>query len=133
MLVQRFTRFSLVGGVATAIQYSLLVALVHGAGMNAVLSSSIGFIVSALANYFLNYHYTFRSSERHSTTLLKFTFFAGVGLALNSGIMHLFIEKGLRYLLAQIFATLLVLLWNFTGNSLWTFRRSAFAERDNNN
>jgi putative flippase GtrA len=60
----RLVRFGLVGGVATAIQYVILVALVH-AGVAPPVGSAIGFVVSAFGNYLLNYHFTFRSRESH--------------------------------------------------------------------
>ena len=122
MLFARFTRFALVGVIATGIQYLILSVLVHWALSAPVLASSIGFVVSALANYLLNYHYTFRSSQRHGPALIKFIALAGIGLILNSVIMHSLTVAGLYYLIAQVCATVCVLLWNFTGNTLWTFR-----------
>lgn len=122
MLLIRFTKFVLVGGVATSIQYLLLFILVHWNGVNPVLASSLGFVVSAFANYLLNYYYTFRSKHQHGTALFKFMTIAGIGLILNSTIMQVLTVEGLHYLIAQAIATAVVLLWSFTGNSLWTFR-----------
>ena len=127
MLLIKFTRFALVGGVATSIQYLLLFILVHWTGSNPVLASSLGFVVSAFANYLLNYHYTFRSKHQHGTALLKFMVIAGVGLILNSTIMQTLTVEGLHYLIAQVIATAGVLLWSFTGNNLWTFRTAPVA------
>jgi putative flippase GtrA len=128
VLVGRFIRFALVGAVATGIQYLLLFVFVHWAGADPVLSSSAGFIVSALVNYFLNYCYTFRSTQPHALALVKFMSLAGVGLMLNSIIMQASMMIGLHYLIAQTWATAGVVLWNFTGNSLWTFRSTGNRE-----
>jgi len=46
-----------------------------------------------------------------------------VMVALNSLTMLITAQYlGVHYLLAQVFATGLVLLWNFTGNRMWTFK-----------
>jgi len=119
----QFLRFATVGGIATAIHYLILVALVHVASMNAVWASTVGFIVSAVCNYSLNYRFTFRSNVDHRRAVVKFFIVAGVGLVLNSFTM--LIASGylrVHYLLAQVLATGLVLLWNFAGNRLWTFK-----------
>ena len=124
MLLVRFYRFVLVGGVATGLQYLILILLVHLIGMDPVLASATGFVLSAFANYFINYHYTFGSNQRHVAALPKFSVLASVGLLLNSAIMSGLIRMGLHYLPAQVIATVVVLLWNFVGNSLWTFRHA---------
>lgn len=117
----RLVRFALVGATATAIQYVVLIALVRGLGVWPTLASAIGFVISAGLNYLLNYHFTFRSQRRHGPAALKFVALAGVGLAINSLLMQLLVETGWHYLLAQVCATAVVFLWNFVGNSLWTF------------
>lgn len=119
----RFVRFAAVGAAATGIQYVLLVLLVRFAGMGAPLASSLGFLASAAANYLLNYRYTFRSRHPHGPAVLKFAALASVGLLLNAGLMRLLTESGWNYLIAQVAATAVVLMWNFLGNSLWTFGR----------
>lgn len=122
-IASQFLRFATVGGIATAIHYLILVALVHAVNMNAVWASSIGFIVSAVCNYFLNYRFTFRSNVEHRRAVAKFFVVASVGLVLNSLTMQIATEyMRLHYLLGQVLATGLVLLWNFTGNRLWTFK-----------
>lgn len=120
-----FFRFVLVGGLATVIQYVVLILLVQLIGADPVFASAVGFVISAVANYIINYHYTFGSNQRHTSAITKFTALASVGLVLNSGIMSALVRLGLHYLPAQIVATVIVLLWNFAGNSLWTFRADA--------
>lgn len=122
MQLARFLRFALVGGFATGIQYLLLIILVHLAGAEPVTASAVGFVVSAFANYIINYHFTFASNQRHIAALSKFSVLASIGLFLNSAMMSGLIRLGLHYLPAQVMATVVVLLWNFVGNSLWTFR-----------
>ena len=117
----RLARFALVGGVATGVQYVTLIALVREAGIWPPVASAIGFVVSAVGNYLLNYYFTFRSRRSHGVAVAKFMTLAGVGLAINSVLMQVLVAAGWHYILAQVCATVVVFLWNFVGNSLWTF------------
>lgn len=119
--LKRFYAFGLVGVLATGIQYAVLIALTRGGAMGPALASAIGFVVSAAVNYLCNYHFTFRSMQPHGVAAAKFMMLASVGLIINSAIMQGLVAAGLYYLIAQVFATGAVLLWNFIGNSLWTF------------
>lgn len=114
-------RFGLVGAAATGLQYLILVLLVHQ-GVAAAVASTIGFMTSACGSYVLNYHFTFRSRESHGPAIAKFMTLVSVGLAINYGLMQLLVGAGWYYLVAQICTTGVVFLWNFIGNSLWTFR-----------
>ena len=117
--------FAGVGAIGTAAQYGVLIALVRLARMDAVLASTVGFAVGACVNYVLNYLFTFNSSKRHTEALPKFFTVALLGMGINAAIMAgLVHEVGMHYLLAQIVATGLVLVWNFAGSKLWVFREN---------
>ena len=123
LVAYRFACFTGVGFVGTLVHYLVLIILVMTFDVRAVIGSTVGLIMGALINYILNHHFTFRSNKSHPETLVKFLMVASVGLVLNAFIMLVATEiLGLHYLLSQIAATGLVLVWNFTGNSLWTFR-----------
>jgi putative flippase GtrA len=126
--LSRFLRFCAAGGVATAIQYALLILLVHAFGMAPTPASSIGFVLSAGVNYLLNYRFTFQSDRPHGAAAAKFALLAGTGLLINAAIMHVMTGVGAHYLVAQVCATGVVLFWNFIGNSVWTFGMSAVGE-----
>jgi putative flippase GtrA len=120
--MERFLSFAGIGIVATAIQYIVLTAGVHFAGADPVWASTGGFIVSATINYLLNRRYTFHSRKPHIEASAKFFTVALVGLLLNGALLAAGTELiGLHYLLAQILTTGLVLIWNYTANTVWTF------------
>jgi putative flippase GtrA len=126
MLLKQFIKFSGVGIVGTAVQYLTLFVLVQLGGVYPVLASTAGFVLGAFVNYYLNYIYTFRSSKSHTDAMPKFFTVATVGLFLNAMIMEFFISFfGLPYIIAQLIATALVLLWNFAANRMWTFMESS--------
>ena len=114
-------RFGLVGAAATGLQYLILVLLVHQ-GVASPTASTIGFVTSACGSYVLNYHFTFRSRGSHGPAIAKFMTLVGVGLAPNYGLMQVLVGAGWYYMVAQVCTTGVVFLWNFIGNSLWTFR-----------
>jgi putative flippase GtrA len=120
--VERFLCFAGIGVVATAIQYLILVAGVQLAHAPPVVASSIGFFAAALANYALNRRYTFGSRKPHVEAVTKFAAVAAIGLALNAMLLAAGTQRlGLNYLLAQVLATLAVLVWNYSANAAWTF------------
>jgi putative flippase GtrA len=119
---RQFLLFAALGAVGTAAHYTVLIALVNTNVAEPKAATTAGFAVGALVNYILNYRFTFKSSQRHSETLPKFLAVAASGAALNYAVMWLGVETlHVHYLAAQIAATALVLVWNYSINRIWTF------------
>ncbi len=113
------------GVIATAVQYTTLIMLVELSGLSPVVSSSCGFILGAVVNYWCNRRYTFQSTKAHHKAFSQFAIVASIGFGLNAFFMFIGTHyTTLPYLLVQVFATLLVLFWNFLANRHWTFRRT---------
>jgi putative flippase GtrA len=124
-MLRQLVSFGGVGAIATAIQYLILVVLTEGLGAYPVVASTIGYISSALLNYTLNYRFTFASDKPHVVAVQVFALVAVVGSMLNAGIMHLLMQRfDANYLVAQLFATGVVFLWNFFAHRRFTFGRS---------
>ena len=122
-IIRQFILFAGVGVVGTTAHYLTLIILVEIANVDAVLSSGLGYLCGAIVNYALNRAYTFKTTQRHIDAFPKFLFVAGIGLLFNAAIMGITTRKlHIPYLLGQIIATAVVLLWNFIGNLFWTFR-----------
>ena len=123
VIANQFIRFSGVGVIGTSGHYVVLIALVQLGGADPVIASTLGFIVGALINYYLSYHFVFRSSARHRDGLPKFITVALTGMIINTAVMALLTSQAFfPYLVNQVIATTCVLFWNFFGNRLWTFR-----------
>lgn len=121
-LAGKFFIFASVGVIGTIVHYTALIIVVDGFHATPVFGSSVGFVLGAFVNYALNRRYTFRSQKKHIDAMPRFYLIAAAGFGLNGGIVFLLTEIiDMHYLLAQIAATGVVLLWNFTGNHLWTF------------
>lgn len=125
-LRKKFTSFALVGVIAAAIHYGVLIVLVQGFGVFPTLASTVGFLISAVANYVLNYTLTFNSGNPHLETAGKFMIVSVTGLLGNAAIMQVGTAVlSWPYLLVQLGATGVILFWNFFGNYLWSFRAQA--------
>ncbi len=121
-MLKQFMRFAGVGGIATGLMYVLLIAQVESLAVPAVIASAVAYSLSAVFNYIANYHFTFSSQAPHQRALPRFALVAAAGLALNTLIMYLLTSVvSAHYLLAQILATIVVLIWNFAANRCWTY------------
>jgi putative flippase GtrA len=109
--------------VGTAAHFAVLVALVEGFDSAPVVASSAGFVVGAVVNYLLNRRYTFRTAHGHLYAFPRFMGVSVLGMLLNGVVMALMLHvSAINYVASQVFATGLVLLWNFSANRWWTFR-----------
>ena len=124
-LPQQFLRFAAVGGVTTAVQYAVLWLGVDAWRVPAALASAAGYALGVVLSYFLNYLVTFRSSRSHAAAAPRYLAVFGIGWCINIGLMTLFAHRwGWNLWLAQIMATGIGLVWNFSGSRWWTFRQS---------
>ncbi|WP_251231224.1 GtrA family protein [Adlercreutzia aquisgranensis] len=120
-LVVQFGKFGIVGVVAFAIDYSLLVILTEVFGFVYLASATIAFCVSAFFNYLASMEYVFtrkRGMERRKE-ITAFFALSVVGLGLNNACMWAGVELvGLSYLLVKVAATAVVAVWNFFSRKL---------------
>jgi putative flippase GtrA len=122
-LATKFARFCLVGTVATALQFAVLIAGVRLLGADAVIASSAGYVAGAILSYALNYAFTYRSMRPHREAVPRFLLVLAIGSALNAALMAIQINVlGFHYLAAQVLATGMVLVWHFVGHLRWSFR-----------
>jgi putative flippase GtrA len=122
MRAAQLARFLVVGGIATALQYAILILGVQALGWRAPWASAVGYAISCVLNYWMNYRFTFRSSRAHSSAALRFGLVVAGGLAINTAVMWLLVEGWhAQYLLSQVAATAAALVWNFGGSALWSF------------
>jgi putative flippase GtrA len=117
-----FARFFVAGGTAAAIHFAVLHVCISMLGWEAVLSTSVGFIVAATFSYLANYYWTFKATLPHHHAIPKFLLVACTGLGLNA-LVFAGVKYGLdaHYFAAQVVATGLVLFWNFALQRAWSF------------
>lgn len=119
---QQFILFTGIGAIGTVGHYATLILLVQALHADPVIATTIGFTVGALINYLLNYRITFNSNKRHREALTKFFSVAALGAVINALIMTAGINiSDQHYLVIQVIATSIVLVFNFIANKYWTF------------
>lgn len=110
------------GASATLGHYLLLMTLVELFLWPATLSAFLGALGGAAIAYYGNWRYTFQSSRAHRVALPRFFLTAALGSVTNAAIVWGVIDQlELHYLLAQMLATITVVLITFHVNRKWTF------------
>lgn len=119
-IAKQFSRFFIVGAFSTLIQFSILISLVEISAVKAIWASTFAYIGGALINYFLNRYFTFKSDLSHKKTLIRFSLNSIFGLVLNFTVIGIFLIY-YSYILSQVWASGIVLVWNFLVHRYWTF------------
>ncbi|MCA6415271.1 MAG: GtrA family protein, partial [Cytophagales bacterium] len=92
--------------------------------VNKYIANGVGFFSAATSNFFINRSWTFASADPDvGGQYLKFILFSIVGLLINSIIVWLLNDRLKKnFYLSKAAATIIVTLWNFLSNFLFTFR-----------
>lgn len=109
--------------MAVVVHYLVMVSLVELAATPPFFGSFAGFVVGTIVNYYLQYNWTFQSNQTHKQALLRYVTITIAMLMLNLLIFQIANQQlGLDYRIAQLLATGIVFLANFTINSRYTFK-----------
>lgn len=115
-LIEQIMKFGVVGVIAFVIDYGLMVVLTELFGINYLISATISFVVSVIFNYFASMRYVFTHKEGLSRRreFIIFVALSVAGLLINDVLMWLGTDLlGVSYLITKIFATAVVMVWNF--------------------
>ncbi|MCR4816893.1 MAG: GtrA family protein [Bacteroidales bacterium] len=121
--ILKFLRFCAVGVSGTAIDFGLTWLCKEIFKIPKFISNAIGFVVAATSNYILNRIWTWGSTNEHiGAEYTKFFVVSLIGLGLNTLILYVLHEKmKWNFYLSKVFATGVVMLWNFFANNFFTF------------
>lgn len=120
--MQILFRYLVAGGTAAVLHLVVLILFVELTNVNATVASAIGFFLAVCLNYTLQYHWTFGLSEPHCRILTKYIVITTAMLGVNTVIFWvLFVKINVSYVIAQIIATGIVTVLNFTINKHFTF------------
>jgi putative flippase GtrA len=119
----QFVKFGIVGVSNTALTFIVYTVLLKVFGVWYLAASAVGFIAGATNGFLLNRRWTFREHVGDSLTAVRWSIVQGCGLAINEGLLFLFVsEAHLDKLLGQACATAVVTVSTFFANRAWTFR-----------
>lgn len=121
-IVAQLIKFGIVGVIAFAVDFGLLVILREVFKIHPVIGSVFSFIASVLVNYALSMRYVFARREdiaRHRE-LIVFILLSVIGLGINTVIMWLGNDiLQINYIIDKVVATVVVLVWNFLSRKRW--------------
>lgn len=115
-LIAQIMKFGVVGVIAFVIDYGVMVFLTEVFGLNPVVSATISFIVSVIFNYIASMRYVFSHKEdmSRSREFVIFIVLSVIGLIINDVLMWAGTELvSIDYRIVKIFATAVVMVWNF--------------------
>ena len=124
-LFEQILKFGVVGVLAFLVDYGVLMLLSQVFGVDPVLSAGISFCVSVIFNYLASMRYVFTHREDMSKTkeFVIFIVLSAVGLVINEIIMWVGTRwlgtTGLAVTVVKVFATAVVMVWNFVSRKIW--------------
>jgi len=137
-LVRQFSKFILVGGVNTGIDFAVFNTLIYITGITQgrelALINLLSFSIAVVNSYFMNKYWTFQdiTKNREETKFAQFIAVSLVGAGINSGIVAIFtsvfppilgLSSQLWANVGKLLATGASLVWNFIGYKLFVFKR----------
>jgi putative flippase GtrA len=123
-LLQQFSRYIAVGGLAFVVDFGLLYLLTELLGLYYLISAAIAFLFGLLTNYSLSRLWVFdRRTIKNVAVELVITAIGIVGLGLNEVIIWFVREKiHFHYMIAKAISAGIVLIWNFGARKAVLFR-----------
>lgn len=124
-LIEQLAKFSVVGFAAFGIDYGVLMLLSQVFGVDPVLSAGISFVVSVVFNYLASMRFVFtrRDDLSRSRELAIFVALSVIGLLINELLVWLgvllFGNSALALTITKVFATAVVMVWNFWSRKHW--------------
>jgi putative flippase GtrA len=119
---QQFFRFAMVGVVGTAAHYGILLLAVELPNLSPVVGAGAGFLTGLIASYVLNRAWTFDKRPEFRRGLATYAVVCIIGFGINVSIVALAVALGVHYMIGQVIATPIAMLWNFLGSRMIVFR-----------
>jgi putative flippase GtrA len=134
--LMQFSKFFFIGGVSLLINWGVMLLtqrVIHAEVVFSIgdtqikdymIGAVLGFIVSAIVNYFLNKKFTFNNKlKAYGKQMTKFFMVSIIGLILNTAITILLVEQvRVSPTIVTPLAAAIVLFWNYFGHRVFTFK-----------
>ena len=120
----RFLKFGLVGISGMALDFGITFLCKEKWKLNKYLANSLGFVVAAASNYYLNRIWTFsQSTTPELGQFAKFLTVSLIGLGINNLFLYYFVKRTTyNFYLLKILVIGIVFLWNYFANIFITFQ-----------
>ncbi|HEC76478.1 MAG TPA: glycosyltransferase family 2 protein [Thermoplasmatales archaeon] len=127
--IHRMLKFAFVGLTGIIVNLGILWVLTEIANIYYLLSAIFSIEASIISNFLLNDLWTFVDRKERGIfnwlkRLIKFNLISTPAFPMQMGVMGFLKEFfGVYYILAALIGILVVFIWNFVANSLWTWRK----------
>lgn len=130
-LVRQFMKHSVVGMIAFAVDFAVMVALHEFLGVDPLIASAISFIVSVIVSYVGSMKWVFvaRDDLSRRRQFVVYMVLSAIGLVLNSLCMMagewildmqgIDWSDGIWYMVIKVLATFIVTFYNFFSRRRW--------------
>ena len=121
-LIEQIMKFGVVGVIAFIIDFGVMVFLTEVFGIDPVISATVSFIISVIFNYAASMRYVFSHREGMSRTreFIIFAVLSAIGLGINDLLIWAGTDlASFDYRLVKIFATAVVMVWNFVTRKIF--------------
>ncbi|MCI8282014.1 MAG: GtrA family protein [Lachnospiraceae bacterium] len=121
-LIKQIIKFGIVGVISTMLDYGLMIFFKEICSLHYLLASTLSYTISLLFNYVASMKYVFQSKEDTSKwkEFFIFTILCLLGMGINQLVLWLIVEHAsLDYRISKIFATMVVMVWNFVTRKLF--------------
>lgn len=117
-------RHQVASGVATVVDFGVMIIAVSLAGLAPVVGTVLGATSGAVTNFTMGRHWTFQAAHAPaSSQALRYAMVSGASLALNAGGEQVLAGTlGIQYVAARVVVALAVsLLWNYPLQRFFVF------------
>lgn len=121
-LITQFSKFGIVGVIAFFIDYGTMILLTELFNVPYIVSTTIGFTVSVIFNYFASMKYVFkrRDDMDRKKEFIIFIVLSVIGLGINDALMFVTVDVfGGDYRLMKIIVTGVVMVYNFVTRKIF--------------
>jgi putative flippase GtrA len=120
---EKFVKFGVVGFSGIFVDFGVTYLCKEKLRIHKYVANSLGFILATISNYLLNRYWTFSNGQSAQFSQFgKFFGIAIIGLVLNNLLIYFFNDKlKINFYVSKAIAIVIVSVWNFLGNYLYTF------------
>ena len=115
-LVNKIIKFSIVGGIATIIDFAFLYIFKEFLNIDVIIANTLSFIISVTYNYIASVTWVFdvNKDKNKKIQFILFVLLSIIGLIINNTILFILTDKlNIYYLISKIIATIFVMTFNF--------------------
>ncbi len=125
-LGRQFGAYFMIGGAAALIEWLSFYLFHKGMFLHYIVATTMAFIIATYANWLIGKRTLFKDSNNAMTGTREFYtvyMVSFLGLLWNILIMHVLIDRVMvDAMLAKIFATGIVFIWNFTIRKVYIYK-----------